>query len=172
MTRVGFSPKPGLSEIEVDGKITTHAGVSDAHHSPTSAAGYGRLTAEGFRLLPGSGNMDDPSYINDNNLSNYTLTAVQDEYLIVMFAAALRITQFRQHGNVYNDGDGAFTLQYMDTSGNWQDWKTGVATRATEDWGGWDSSGGEVVAIGIKLICTTIDGGGSGSVFNELEVKY
>lgn len=38
MTRIGFSGKGGLSEAEVSALITTHAGVSDVHHTPTAIA--------------------------------------------------------------------------------------------------------------------------------------
>jgi len=96
-----------------------------------------------------------------------------NQWAAVHFSVPLHITQFRHYGNDQMNEDGFWKIQYMDANGDWVDWKTGIPTRKAS-WSGWDSTGGDVIAYGIKVQCTTLDSGagGSNTMMAELEVKF
>ncbi|GAH62929.1 unnamed protein product, partial [marine sediment metagenome] len=155
------------SETEADDKISDHAGEADAHHSP-----YPQLTLGGFRVNPAIGDMLNPERINDTEFGTYAKGWEEALYAQVDLPQPYRITQFRQYGTTSNNGDGRWTIQYLDIEDVWQDWVTSIPTVTINDYGAWDSSGGEVVAKAIKLICTTVDTGVYDSAIFELEVKF
>lgn len=145
------------------------AGVPAETDLPTVA--YGRLAAGSFRVVPGTGTTDHPDRLNNNDTGSPDTTSVQSQYADILFPAALKITQFRHFGNATLTGDGTWELQYMNAAGTWVSWKTGISTRNTADWSNWDSSAGEVVALAIRLIATTLDSL-TQNIIGELEVKY
>lgn len=140
----------------------------------TSLAGYGELTVVAlFQLIGAFGTFaSNPQSINDKNTGSLAKAQAIDEYAEVVLPSLLKITQFRQYGVAANNGDGYWKIQYKNIAGNWVDWVTGIGTRTSASWGGWDSSGGEVIASAIRLVCTTVDTNGEGNLIGELEVKY
>ncbi len=144
----------------------------------TPHAVYGRLTTRTFIWNPATGNFSTTSsaYINDgdgvNSTSEYASANGINEYAEVILLCPLQIRQFRQFGAVINNGDGRWKIQYQNLAYDWVDWVTGIPARDTADWSTWDSSGAEVVAVAIKLICTTVDTGAGDTVIYELQVKY
>lgn len=137
--------------------------------------GYGRLTVLGFQSNPGIGTMDTPQKVNDTETGTDAEADAVDEYGEVIFAAALEITQYRYWSyNVDHIGDGKWKLQYMNLAGIWTDWVTDIPTLTTDGFSNW-ASGATVVALGIRVVCTTVDTCGAESAvsyLNELEVKY
>lgn len=132
---------------------------------------YARLPVENFIVVPGVGTMTNPHLVNDGGMPGAAADAQQDEDSVVMFPAAGLINEYRQYGNAGNNGDGTWRLDYMDAEGVWHVWVASFATRAAASWSAWDGSGGEVVAIGIRLTCTLRDTSGW-SYIGELEVVF
>lgn len=148
----------------------------DASNRPAevAAAEYTPMDVEHHRAISAVGDFDGTqpsSKVNNNDPTNGANTTSVGTYAEIVLPAAMKITQFRQYGNTSNNGDGAWKIQYKDIDGIWNDWVTGISTRALASWSSWDSSGGEVVAIAIKLIATTVDSSGYSRI-GELEVKY
>lgn len=136
-------------------------------------AGYGELTLLGFQFNPATGTFSQtPFNINSNDETARAEADTITQYAEVILPAALQITQFRHYGHANNNNDGAWKIEYKNVGGGWVDWVTGIVTRGAS-WSNWDSTGGTVVAIGIRLVCTTVDtGGGTVSTCGELEVIF
>lgn len=133
---------------------------------------YGRLTVKGFQFNPATGTFNTtPEHINDGNTGTNGVANALNQYAEVLLPAPLHITQFRHFGNAALTGDGRWKIEYLDVAGAWQDWVENIVIRKTADWSGWDSSGGDVVAIAIRLVATTMDTLSS-NIIEELEVKY
>ncbi len=128
---------------------------------------FPQLTVEGFRYSAATGTENGPEYINDGDTTTY-FGSVLGQYAQVIFLFPSKITQFRQFGVTFNLLGDKFKLQYQDTEDNWIDWVTNIEAIRTRNWGNWNSSGGEVIAQGIKLINTA----GGACYMAELEVKY
>lgn len=143
-------------------------------NNPAAAAAvvYARLLLVGFRWSPGFGTCANADNINDNNVGNTAQFNVVDEYAQMELPGGSDITQFRHYGNVGNNNDGFWKVQYRNAAGAWVDWVTGIATRGAT-WSGWDSTGGTVTTSAIRFVCTTVDTGSGGeSRVAELEVIY
>lgn len=117
-----------------------------------------------------------PQAINDNNTGTVAYADTVAQYAEVDYGKVISLNQFRLFGNVSHAGDGDWKVQYYNLATHaWVDWVTGITTRATADWGSWDSSGGEVITNKIRLVATTIDtcdGGADRNYCGEMEVKY
>ena len=100
-------------------------------------------------------------------------TCIINQYAQVYFDSVKIISDFRQYGNVANNGTGRWTIQILNPiSDQWEDWVTDVAVYGTTAWEGSWTSATKVWAAGIKIICTTVDTGSPGSYIGEFEVKY
>lgn len=144
-------------------------------YNPASVASvvYGFLTALLFRVNAAFGTFGlNPQRINDNDTGTEAWAGGVGQFAQVDFPAGTRITQFRQFGNVTNNGDGTWELAIRDAAGVWQDWVLAIATRDLASWSGWDSSGGEVICSAIRLVCRTVDTAAARSRINQLEVKH
>jgi len=131
---------------------------------------YGYLSANGFRLSPATGTFfNTPERINDNDVATLGAATNINEYAQVLLCAPQYIREFRTYGHGFNLADGVWKLQYLNIAGVWTDWVLGEATRVAT-WSGW-VVGATVVAVGIRIVCTTVDGSGT-SRLGELEVKY
>lgn len=169
LTKDQLAAAAGLLLTQMESAVCseTEAGVIAA-----ALIGYGRLTVLGFQFNPATGTFtNNPEYINNNAVDAYAQARNVNEYAEVILPAALQITQFRQYGDVQLTGDGVWKIQYLDIAGAWQDWVTGISTRGTSDWSNWDSTGGTVTALAIRLIATTMDTF-TINYIRELEVKY
>lgn len=136
---------------------------------------YTELTVAYFQVYPATGTMPSfPEHVNDNNTGNLSTGWAIGQYCEINLGGAFKLTQFRHYGAIANNGDGVWKIQYYDIAGaSWEDWVTGIATRATADWSNWDSSGGEISTNKIRLVITTVDSGAGGqSNIAELEVKF
>ncbi|MQY78922.1 MAG: hypothetical protein GH151_06970 [Bacteroidetes bacterium] len=131
--------------------------------------GIPELTVEDFRLNPATGTVTGPEYINDQNVNTYAYTFIIGKYAEVDLGSNFLIKQFRQFGTSVHEGDGRFKIEYWD--GAWHDWITDIAVMTYMSWGDW-TFGDEITASKLRFTVTTKDTGGSGSHFNELEVKY
>lgn len=133
-----------VSEIAADeSKRITITNLMGAVH-------YARLTVLYFRENPATGTMTTPSALNDDDMGTTCQSGSINEYAQVLFNSATIITQWRQYGDTNHTGDGRYKIQILDASGTWVDWQTDIPVRVTADYGGWDSSAGEVVTAGIK----------------------
>lgn len=140
-------------------------------YSATTTAMVAELTVGIFDLIPGIGTFINPERVNDGEVANASVASAVDEYVEFNFVAAVKLTQFHHYGHGDMTGDGTMKLQYKDLLGNWNDWVTGILTRGAT-WSNWDNSGGEVIAVGIKLIITALDTNFNNNKVGELEVKY
>ncbi len=148
--------------------VNVHAAISDAHHTPASKY----LTVAEFQHIPAFGDFaSNPQNINNNAVGTAAGANNINQYAEVTFSCPTKITQWRQFGNDQNTGDGRWKLQYLNVSNVWTDWQTAIPVRTTEDWSNWDSSAGEVVALGFRIVCTTVDTNTFSNI-EELEVKY
>lgn len=152
-----------------DEKLLIGAGAGNAPDEIDMPAGF--LAVLFFQFNPGTGDFGNPQRLNDNNTATIVQWGAINQYAQVLFSAVSRITQWRQFGDTQNiNANGRVKLQYLDLDGTtWVDWVTGI-TPIGEAWSSWDSSGGEVIALGIKMICTTYDVNCRSC--GELEVKY
>ena len=162
----------GLSPLN-SGKIWAGWGGFPREENKPAAAAYGHLTVAAFQFSPAEGTFNsNPQYINDTLLVNAANAHVIGEYAQVTLIAPSKITQWRQYGDTGNVAPyGVWKIEYLGVDEAWHDWVTGIACLDSNSWSGWDSSGGEVVAIAIRLTCTTVDGS-QYSRLRELEVKY
>ncbi len=152
--------------------IAAHTAISDAHHTLPSLPPAGKLTVAHFQIHPATGDFGgSPANLNNNDYVGEAVATAVSQYAEVYFYALMRMTQFRQYGNTPQNEDGRWKIQYLDATGSWVDWVVNIPTRAAESFGGWDSSGGEVTGIAIRLICTTKDTTSNSSI-KELEVKF
>lgn len=146
-------------------------GASDPHWGDADIA-YARLTVAQFQARPATGTFGyTPEEVNDNDTGSDAKANGADQYAEILFPTGAKITQWRQYGDTTNTGDGRWKLQYLNAAGVWTDWQTAIPCRTSADWSSWDSSAGEVVASGIRLVCTTNDSAGTTEI-GELEVKY
>lgn len=137
--------------------------------------GYAHLTVKGFQFNPATGDFaTTPEHLNDDNTATAAIADTADQYAEVLLPAASLITQFRLYGDSSANGTGRWKVQYLNAEGSWTDWVTGITQGSAAEWGSWNSSGGEVVTLGIRLVCTTVDGGREPdkSYCPEMEVKY
>lgn len=117
-----------------------------------------------------TGTSQNPTVLIDNDIATFDVYDAINEYGEILFPSVQIITQFRYYGYVNHNNDGVWKIQYLNTSYTWTDWVTGMSTRAAS-WSGWNSTGGEVEALGIRWVCTTVDSQGHSRSY-ELEVKY
>ena len=133
---------------------------------------YVELTVQMFQFFPATGTAAyTPECLNDNSTAAYVNFNAVGQYAQVMFVAPSKITQFRQYGHTAHKPDGTYTLQYMNAAGSWVTWVDDIPVRDFASWGDWDSSGGEVLALGIRLVVKLRDTNGNNLIY-ELEVKY
>jgi len=129
------------------------------------------LTVLGFQRYAGTGTMGNPFYLNDNNTGTGTALEAVNDYTEVDWGIPRRISEWRQYGNITNNGDGRFKIQYWDGSA-WVDWETGIATRTTADWSAWSApAAGAKTTEKIRIVCTTVDTGLGGGYIMELELR-
>ncbi len=115
-----------------------------------------------------SGDMSVPSYLIDNNTATDTFANAVGKYTELTFKTPVILTGWRQYGNTANAGNGVWKIEYYDGSA-WQDWKTGIATRTSNDWSTWDAPGIALVkGKKVRLTCTTRDT--NNSHIKELEL--
>ncbi len=146
------------------------AGVPTEADAPTPV--YAELTVTGFQFNNATGTVANPDRSNDGNIANFALAISQGQYAEVTLPSVTHITQFRYYGQLFQNLDGFWKVQYKDVNDQWIDWITGIATREAS-WTNWDSSGGQVIAKALKMIATTLDSRGGGeSNLGEWEVKY
>lgn len=135
-----------------------------------------QLTVNEFRFNPATpyNASTNPQAINDGDTATYMTVngggVGTARGAVVGFPAAARITEWRQFGHTDNAGGMNITIEYMDILGNWVNWVTGITTRNTADWSLWDSSGGEVIAVAIRIV-GQIAIAGAGWKLPELEVR-
>jgi len=162
------------SETEADGKISDHAGISDAHHTPTP--GFFSGAVEHMQRKPATGTAGTPQKLNDKDTgaTNYvTFNAVDDDAQILL-ECPVYLSQYRifEHNNANNTGNGQVKLQYLNNVNAWVDWKTGIVIGKTGDWKSWDTSPSRVLAGGLRVVCTQLDTGATTMVYiRELEAK-
>lgn len=131
-----------------------------------------KLTPVIFRVIPGYGTCTSPELINDNDVATNAVAQNINEYAIIEFTSVCLITQFRHYGESgVTDVLNLFKIQYKDVDNVFHDWVINIAQRVTDDWSNWDSSGGEVLAAGIKVIFT-FKNAANFLRLGELEVKY
>ncbi len=161
----GVGASAVCSKTEADGKITTHKGDPNAHHTPMAPG----LTVALFQENVATGTIDTPAALNDNDTGTCAFADAVAEYGEVDFGKNVTIYQYRQFGKVTNNADGRWKIEYWD--GSWHDWVMGIATRTTADWSAW-AAGPVVVCSKIRLTCTTVDGGANKSEIMELEISW
>jgi len=128
-------------------------------------------TLADFQANAATGTVATPERLNDNNTGTSIQGAPIGEYAEVDFGKVVKIDQWRQFGDANNTGDGSWKLQYKDVNGDWQDWVTGIATRAAASWSGMASES-EVTTFAIRLVVTAVDTGLGENFMGELEVFY
>jgi hypothetical protein len=178
---VGVSSQKGkLSTLTIDDDLAMGAyaitinsgGLIDG--KDVSALGFGgvRGALARMRVNPATGTFNaNPEFINDGNLGTVANASAVNQYAEILFDAVMRIDRYRTYGSASNNGTGRWTLQYLDPITNaWVDWDTAIACGTAGTWGiGWVTPG-EVLAAGLKLICTTVDTAIPNSYIPELEV--
>ncbi len=144
----------------VDGRTTLLA----------SDLGAVNLTAALFQSYTATGDCTNPANINDNNTGTYALWANINLYTEIDFAGAFYfISQFRHYGTVDCDGNGIWKIQYKSILGVWVDWVTNISLRNLASWSGWNTSGGQRVCAGIRIVATSLDSGSHR--MPEIEIK-
>ncbi len=150
-------------------KVLVGAG---AGADPTEMTINVRLTVAMMQAISGEGTATGPEKINDGSTGPaVTNMDAVGEYAEIRLLASAKMTQFRFYGDSPQNGDGVSKIQDLDGDYVWQDWVTGLSTRV-ESWSNWDSSGGEVIALGIRIVATTLDSNNNKNMYGELEVKY
>lgn len=132
---------------------------------------FGEMLVAEMQERAAGGTLQAPTALNDNNTAVVAYATTLAQYAEIALRGPTRMTEFRQYGSATNNGDGEWTIQYRGLDGVLRDWVTGIATRASADWSGWDASGGPVTAIAIRLICTAVDTQPNSQIA-ELEVRY
>lgn len=162
----------GASHRWTDEKLRKGAGSEAAPDEiAIPSVVYGELGIEAMELIPATGNMVDCQYINDGETAAFAYTAALTKYCEIMLPAPAHITQFRHYGSSQNTGNGVFKIQYKSLAGAWTDYVTGVALDTVGEWSAWNSTGGDVVAVAIRLVITTLDDSAYTRV-GQLEVKF
>lgn len=175
-----YGQKGQLSTLTIDDDLAMGAyaitinagGLIDGKDVSTLGFGGVRGTAARTKVNAATGTFNaNPEHINDGNTGTVANASAVNQYAEILFDAVMRIDQYRQYGNVSNNGTGRWTLQYLDPITNaWVEWVTGVHTRTSSDWSG-QVAATEVLAAGIKLICTTVDTAIPNSYIGELEAS-
>lgn len=133
--------------------------------------GYPAISIYFLQKNPATGvGTTTPERCNDNivnDANNSTFGAVGHSIEIV-FDHPFIMNEFRYYGNsVFNVND-VFKVQYKNMEDTYVDWITGLVGR-TNTWSDWDSSGGAVKCIGLRMECTAIV---LGLKIGEIEVRY
>lgn len=131
-----------------------------------------KLTVALFQTYPATGTLVNyVATLNDGVIDSIAAGDALEQYAEIELTALLRITQFRFYGQATSTGDGRWKISYLNVFGNWVDWVTGIVNRGTTDWSDWDSSGGEIIAIKVRITVTLLDASGYNRCL-QLEVKY
>lgn len=132
---------------------------------------YTHLTTIIFLTGTPTGTAASPQRINDGAVDMTCLFYDIGEYIDVELDAKYYVKQYRTYGTGLNVGDGYFKLQYYDDDiSAWIDLDTNIPTRGAS-WSSWMSL--PLTAVqNIRLVCTKVDTGSSGSRIAELEMKY
>ena len=132
---------------------------------------FNNLTVAAMQVNPATGDFTNPANINDNNVATFAAATATDIYCEIDLGANFAVSEFRTHGNAGNNNDGAFKIQLYDIiSGSWKDAATAIATTGAA-WTGWVRLSNSYPANKLRVVCTTVDTGGSGSLLGEIEVR-
>ena len=153
------------------GKLLKGAGAdADPTEIDVPEGLYREGTVADFQANAATGTATDPANLNDASVASECNMDAVNEYAIVDFGKVVQLTQFRQYGNVNNNGTDTINIQYYNLNTHaWVDWVIDVTSRATADWSNWDSSGGTITTDKIKLMCITVV---TAFRIMEIEVKY
>jgi len=115
------------------------------------------------------GSWQHPETLNDNDTGSMSYAAAVNDEVDVVIDRLSYVTQYRHYGHTSNTNlNGRFSLQAF-MGGHWLDIKTGIIPRQTGNWGSWTALTIPAYTAGIRLKCTTYDGGSR--IFMELEMK-
>jgi len=129
-------------------------------------------TTKGICVTDGTGGLNSGNDLIDGDTTSKWFVSNVNDYAEILFPCPVTITQFRHYGATLNNGDGTWKLQYLKSDFTWADWVTGISTRATADWSNWDSSGGSIDCLGLKVVAVTLDTAQNRVMIAELEAKY
>ncbi len=163
---------PGQIYAVLDGSyISVETGGAWVNEYNDSYFYYPDATAAMFRANAGAGTATNPQQINDNNTGNNAIFDAIGEFITVAFNAPIRIDQWRLFGAIGNVGDGRYTLEYLDVDDVYQTIVADIPSHVTADWTAF-ASFAEVITLGIRITCTTVDTRAGGGWIPELEVTH
>ena len=161
---------PLWNPYDVSAALATHDALVSAHSAAIAAVAH-LLTDAAFQCPLATGTFQHYSErINDGDVGTYSEAGTIDQYTEVDFGVPYKIKKYRQYGNVNNNGDGSWKIQYWDGAA-WQDWETGIVTRVTADFSAFVApAAGIKTTTKIRLVCTAVDTK-PGSMINALEIR-
>ena len=177
-TKIWMAMKMGYISMDPAVLIAAHNGLTDRHgaseiaETPDIFLQYmGNCSDTISQAITVTGTCSNPTRLNDGLLVLYSQLWLNQYATFDFDRKIYKMTDYRQHGSTANvTGNGRFKLQTL-LYGVWTDNTTGIPVRTTNDWGTWTALTTEIYAEGFRLVCTTEDGGATGSCIIELEVR-
>ncbi len=133
----------------------------------------GPLTVAQWQANAATGTAATPQSVNDNNTGTQSNANGVGEYAEIEPDAVARfvVKQYRVYGDVSQNGDGTWKLEYWDGSA-WQDWETGISTRVAS-WSGWvEPAAGVIITSKMRLTAVTLDTAFNENLCSQIEAKY
>ena len=115
----------------------------------------------------------NPERLNDNLTALSSFSNTIGNGVEVDLGGYYYVSHFRQFGDVANNEDGLYKLQYIDKSLTWTDWVVDIPTFGTSGWSAaWTPIDYPRVVSKIRWIITAVDTGSAGnSLIRELQMK-